>query len=109
MDILTLIFGLLFVVSLMLGLAWIAHKAGLTGGGNLMIGGQNRHMQMLERLALDPKHRLVLTRVGKKYYLLLTGPTSTQIVDKDVSLESLPLDFNVKAEDDDSHEDQPER
>lgn len=104
MDILLMIFGLLFVISLMLGLAWLAHKTGLTGGGNLMIGGQNRHMQLVERLALDPKHRLVLTRVGKKHYLVLTGPTSTQIVDNDVALESLPLDFKGEAEDDKSHD-----
>lgn len=64
--------SLLFVVALILFLAWVLKKMQLPG-----VGGNNGPMKVIRQLAVGQKERIVLIQVGDEQ--LLVGVTATNI------------------------------
>ncbi|HCK32498.1 MAG: flagellar biosynthetic protein FliO [Micavibrio sp.] len=88
MDILLMIAALIFVLALMLGLAWGVQRLGLTNGQNFLNPHPAKNMQIIEQLSVDHKRRLILVEVGKKKHLILTGPHGDTLIDNDVAIKA---------------------
>ncbi len=59
--------------------------ASFSGGGGFRPQSKERHMKVLERMALGPQHALHLVRVGDRTILISTAPGSCQLIDSVVS------------------------
>lgn len=68
---------LILVIGLILGLAWVLKRFGLSGAlqGSL---GRKRRLSTVESISLDGRHRLVLVRRDDVEHLLLVGPVRRQ-------------------------------
>lgn len=55
--------------------------ASFTGGGAFRPQSRERHMKVVERMALGPQHALHLVRVGERMILISTSPGSCQLID----------------------------
>lgn len=69
--------ALVLVLGLIAGCAWMARRFGLTQNAGL-VKGQNR-LSIVESLALDPKHKLILVRRDGKEHLLIVGESSALV------------------------------
>ena len=85
MNIFTMILALLFVIALMLGLAWIIKRVGFNSGGRNLLN-PNPSMRILETLPLDSKRRLFLVDIAGKQKVFLLGMGSEQCLDIDVDV-----------------------
>lgn len=72
--------ALVFVLGLILGLAWLARRFGLLGATNVT-DGKTQRLKVIEVRNLDPRHRLVLVRRDDVEHLLLIGPTGGRVVE----------------------------
>lgn len=68
-----------FVIALMLAVAWLVKRAGLAGP--VLRTGQKRRLAVLESQALDHRRRLVLVRRDGREHLLLLGPDHALVVE----------------------------
>lgn len=76
-DYLRFIGALVLVVGLILALTWAIRRFGpQTFGGQ---GGNQRRLALIESLALDAKHRLVLIRWDEREHLVVLGGPGTVI------------------------------
>ncbi|MBL8714138.1 MAG: FliO/MopB family protein [Alphaproteobacteria bacterium] len=72
-----------FVVCLMYGLAWIVKRLGLTGAPMLAMGAKRR-LKIVEQLAIDPRHKLVIVRRDNKEHLIVMGPGGDTVVESNI-------------------------
>ena len=86
--------GLIFVLGLILALAWAARRLNLIPGAIKLAKSGRRRLAIVEISAVDAKRRLVLVRRDNVEHLLLLGPTSESIVETGI----IPPDLPAKAE-----------
>lgn len=84
--------ALLFVLSLILLVAWLVRRYGLDKqwGGP---AASNRRLKLVERLTLDPRRQLVLVRHQDREHLLLLGASEVSVI------ESRPADSASQPQD----------
>lgn len=75
-------FAFVFVISLMLLLAYILKRVGLPGSVPMQAG--RRRLKIVEFLPLDARRRLVLVRRDDREHLLVLGPTGETLVESDI-------------------------
>lgn len=88
MDLLLLLRGLaalIFTLSLIGGFALLAKRFGW-----LQQSRPGKQMQVVETCALDPRHRLVLFRVGETHRVALIGPNSCQFLNEEIEVSAEP-------------------
>lgn len=68
-----------FVIALMLAVAWLVKRAGFAGP--MLRTGQKRRLAVLESQAIDHRRRLVLVRRDGREHLLLLGPDHALVVE----------------------------
>ena len=83
MNILTMALALLFVIALMVGMAWLVKKIGFSNGGQSLLN-PNPAMKVIETLSLDSKRRLFLVDIAGVKKVLLLGMGTEQCLDIDV-------------------------
>ncbi len=88
LDYLKFLAALVFVLALIGALAYFARRHGL-GGMVAPIRARDRRLFLIESLAIDPRHRLVLVRRDTVEYVLLIGNTNMVIERISVSPDSL--------------------
>lgn len=71
--------ALLFVVVLIMAVAWIMRRIGM--GGGLRPGSRQRRLGVVEALPLDAKRRLVLIRRDDREHLILLSATGDLLID----------------------------
>jgi flagellar protein FliO/FliZ len=79
-DVLRYLSVLALVLGLFLVLTWVMRRLGMGVGGR---PGRRRRLSLVETLALDGRHRLVLVRCDERDHLLLLGPSGDLVVDRD--------------------------
>lgn len=92
-EYLRFVLALILVLGLILLLAWALRRFGF--GGMTRHGGKRR-LEILESLAIDPRHRLVLVRRDDTEHLLMLGPTNDLVIESGIALaasKSLPPRF----------------
>jgi len=72
--------ALIFVVALILVIAWLARRFGL--GGRFVAAGATRRLAILEVLPLDGKRRLVLLKRDGVEHLVLLGQQSDLVIER---------------------------
>jgi len=82
--------ALVFVLSLIGGLAYIARRFGL-----MQQMRPGKQMQVVETCVIDPRNRLVLFRVGEIHRVALVGANGCQFLNEDVELADLPSEENT--------------
>lgn len=75
---------LALVISLILGLSWIARRTGFGIAGGRPSGRRRRRLMLVESLALDGKRRLMLIRRDDREHLILVGGGTDQLIEKDI-------------------------
>lgn len=80
--------ALLFVVALIAVLAVLARRFGLAR--SLVPLGQARRLAVVEALALDGKHRLVLVRRDGVEHLILLGPATDSVIETQIARRAAP-------------------
>lgn len=63
-----------------LALVWIAARAARFAGLGRMRAGSGQQLAVEDRIALDPRRRLLLVRCGERRVLLLTGGGTDVVV-----------------------------
>jgi len=81
LDYLRFLAALGVVLGLIVVLAWAARRFKLVPGLETGSRGGKRRLAVLEVLALDPRHRLVLVRRDAAEHLLLLGPAGHAVVE----------------------------
>jgi flagellar protein FliO/FliZ len=76
-------FAFVFVISLMLLLAYVIKRMGLPGA--VAVPGTRRRLKVVEFLPLDARRRLVLIRRDDREHLLVLGPSGETVVESDIS------------------------
>ena len=86
---------LILVIGLILGLAWILKRFGLSGAlqGTL---GRKRRLSAVESLTVDSRYRVVLVRRDDVEHLLLVGPNSSQVIER--GIDAPPLEPGASAD-----------
>ncbi|WP_420559141.1 FliO/MopB family protein [Tepidicaulis sp.] len=69
--------ALLLVLAMIGGCAWLARRFGLMQHG--LTNGPASRLAIVEKLTLDPKHKLLLIRRDGKEHLIVVGETTTLI------------------------------
>lgn len=81
-QLLRLAAAMVFVLSLMGGLALVLKRLGLTGSPS--VPANKRRLQIIESLALDSRRRAVIIQRDDKQHLVILGPNSETIVETDI-------------------------
>ena len=84
MEYLQFIFALIFVITLMLGLAWLVKKSGLNNVGSLSKNNSKR-LSIVEVLPIDTRRRLMLIRRDDKEHLIILSPTREIVIETGIS------------------------
>tara|TARA_B100001179_G_scaffold208104_1_gene173089 strand:- start:11 stop:301 length:291 start_codon:yes stop_codon:yes gene_type:complete len=85
-DLLRSLVSLLFVLALILLVAWAFKRFGLERRFISASGKGEPRLKIVERLMLDPKRRLVVVRFDNREHLILSGPTQDVLIESyDVS------------------------
>lgn len=74
------VFVLIFVLALIAALAWVARRFGLMGKLTPTTG-RSRRLSIIEVMALDARHKLVLLRRDQIEHLVLMGPGDNLLVE----------------------------
>ncbi len=72
--------ALLFVVALIMVVAWVLRRAGMAGG-RVRGRGRQRRLSVVEALPIDAKRRLVLVRRDDREHLILLSANGDLLVD----------------------------
>lgn len=80
----SILLALVFVLALILLLAWLARRFGI-GSAVAMRTGAARRLRVSEIAAIDAKHRLVLVRRDDVEHLLLLGPGADTLVEAGIA------------------------
>ena len=81
-DYLKFFFALLFVLSLMGGLAFLLKKFGYGQGGTFQNG--KRRLKILETLPLSPKQKAVLIQRDDQEHLVILGHSGDTVVETNI-------------------------
>jgi flagellar protein FliO/FliZ len=81
-DYLKFFFALLFVLSLMGGLALIMKRLGL-GHGN-MISGSKRRLKIIEMLPIDSRHKAVLIQRDNTEHLVVLSNSGDTVIETNI-------------------------
>ena len=73
--------GLMFVLALILALAWVARRLNFVPGALKMPRSGPRRLSVIEATTVDAKRRLVLVRRDDVEHLVLLGPTSETVIE----------------------------
>jgi flagellar protein FliO/FliZ len=87
--------GLLFVLGLIVSLAWVARRLNLIPGAIKLAQQGKRRLAIVEVSAVDAKRRLVLVRRDNVEHLLLLGPTSETVVETGIVPPTVPASVNM--------------
>jgi flagellar protein FliO/FliZ len=79
----TFVAALIFVLALILMVAWLMRRFGL-GTAMMPMAGRQRRLAIVDMLALDPRRRLILVRRDDVEHLLLIGQDSAVVVEKGI-------------------------
>lgn len=85
-DYIKSLLGLIFVLGLILLIAWAARRYGL--GMATVRTGSRRRLAVIESTTVDAKRRLVLVRRDGREHLLLVGGGSDLVIEKNIQAES---------------------
>jgi len=78
----------LLVFALLGGLLWFSKKRGLAAFSiGARRGGDERRLEVLERVPLTAQHSLLLVRVADRTVLIATAPSSCTLLDTPVALQ----------------------
>ena len=82
----------LVVFALLGGLLWFAKRRGMASFPIVSRRGRGdeRRLEVLERVPLTPQHALHLVRVSDRLVLIATAPSSCTLLDSPVHLDPLP-------------------
>jgi len=74
---------LIIVIGMILGLAWVVKRFGLTGAlqGSL---GRKRRLGLVESATLDGRNRVILLRRDNVEHLVLVGPNTSQVIESGI-------------------------
>lgn len=81
-DYIKFVVVLIFVLSLMGGLALVMKRIG-PGGGSLISTGKRR-IRIVETLPLDARRRAVLIRRDDREHLVILGPSGETVVESNI-------------------------
>ncbi len=87
-DYLKFLFALIFVLSLMGGLAYLMKRYGIGQGGRL-VSSKKRRLKIIEILPIDAKHKAVLIARDNKEHLVLLTPNGDTVVETDIDSETI--------------------
>lgn len=76
--------ALIFVIALILAIAWGMRRFGLTGAMGAVGGRRGPRLSLTEALSIDGRHRLVLVRRDGVEHLLLLGATQDLLVESGI-------------------------
>ncbi len=79
-DLLRAAVALVFVLGLIGIATWLARRLRVPGFAST---GPGRRLQIIDTLAIDPRHKVVLVRAGQAEHLLLLGPGSPLALEHD--------------------------
>lgn len=82
-DYIKFLAALIFVLSLMGGLAFVLKKLGLSQ--KALGGGKNKRLKISEVLPIDARRKLVLIRQDDKEHLVLLGSSSDTVIKTDIN------------------------
>jgi flagellar protein FliO/FliZ len=74
------VIALLFVLALILLIAWAVKRYGVDKNWQLK-SADKRRLEVIERLVIDPKRQLVLVRRDHKEHLLAIGQNEVHVVE----------------------------
>lgn len=77
----TAVLALVLVVGLIVGLAALLKRFGLTDGRAV---GRRARLGTIESKSIDGRHRLVLVRRDDVEHLLLVGPNTSQVIERGI-------------------------
>lgn len=85
-DIVRAVAALVFVVGLIVGLAWVIKRTGLGAGGLFRKGGASNHrLRIVEVLSIDPRRKLLLIERDDTQHLLLLSATGETVVETGIT------------------------
>ncbi|MAS88038.1 MAG: hypothetical protein CMH30_08715 [Micavibrio sp.] len=96
-EILLMISGLVFVICLMIGFAYLIKRFGLSESSNFLNPHSPKNLKILEQLPVDTRRKLILVQAGKRNHLIMLGTQSETLIDSDVTLETKPKTEKGKA------------
>lgn len=76
--------ALAFVIGLILTMAWLARRFGV-GGPIAPNSGKRRRLQIVEVATLDARHKLVLIQRDTMQHLLVIGPGTPTVVERNIT------------------------
>lgn len=79
-DLLQAVIALLFVLALILLIAWVVKRYGVDKNWQLK-SNEKRRLEVIERLVIDPKRQLVLVRRDNHEHLLVIGQQEATLVE----------------------------
>jgi flagellar protein FliO/FliZ len=85
-ELLLMTSGLVFVVCLMVGFAYLIKRFGLSESSNFLNPHSPKSLKILEQLPVDTRRKLILVQAGKRNHLIMLGAQSETLIDSDVSL-----------------------
>lgn len=74
LDLLRFVLALMFVLGLIALAAWAIRRFRL--GGTFIVPAHERRLRLVETMAVDPRHKLVLVRRDEVEHLILLAPGS---------------------------------
>ena len=79
----TFVAALIFVLALILMIAWLMRRFGLATS-MIPSAGRQRRLAIVDMLALDPRRRLILVRRDDVEHLLLVGQDTALVVESGI-------------------------
>ncbi len=79
-DYLQFVLAFVFVIGLIMGLAWLLKRFGVGDGATNTLG-RKRRLSTVESSSIDARHRLVLVRRDDVEHLVLVGPSNSLVVE----------------------------
>ena len=81
-DYLKFFVALIFVLSLMGGLAYVLKRTGLAQG--TLTTGKKRRLKLIESLPLDAKHKAVIIRRDEQEHLVILSPNGETVIENNI-------------------------
>ncbi|MCB9958569.1 MAG: flagellar biosynthetic protein FliO [Rhodospirillaceae bacterium] len=88
--------ALVFVLGLILAVAWVVRRAGLAGARRPTAGGRGRRLAIVDTQVLDARRRLVLVRRDGVEHLLLLGVQGETVVESPIAPSDRTASFKAR-------------
>jgi flagellar biosynthetic protein FliO len=89
MEYILVFFALLFVLGLMIAVAWGIKKLGILEGSTFLNPMPPKNIKLLEQSAIDTKRRIIIVQIGQQKYALLTSPQGDVVIDKNITIDDV--------------------